>query len=120
MVYNIECWTLQGTMIPVTFSTLPAAKPTTSALPFHAIHLRESIDNNAVVILWQTDMSVNGLTCNETNGVVNDINASATCYFKDLLLPVFYGVINAVICTAILFTYVEFSLRASRCDYLRA
>jgi hypothetical protein len=64
--------------------------------------------------------SIDQPTCDKTHGIVNNINTSTISYFEDLFLPVFYGVVNAVICTSVLFTYIKFGLRADCCDYVRA
>lgn len=72
---------------PFTFSMVPPAKPTTTTRPFHAMHFKQSGQNNCQGKCNLKMLKGITHTVDESNGIVYDVNSTTFRDRQDLLLP---------------------------------
>lgn len=86
----------------LTFSIVPAANPMTNALPFQAMHLRESIFYR-IMSGSHHDNQVQKRAIDKTDRVVNNIDSFSFCQCQHLFLPPWIRVIDTIICASVAF-----------------
>jgi hypothetical protein len=89
---------LRRTRLSGSCSILPAAKPTTTARPFHAMHFMQSARASA-----PAHTESGGRTLDHADGVVDDVDAAPAGELQHLLLPARLRVVDGVVRAAVRF-----------------